>query len=94
MTIIRTLWYLVGLFTLASICTSAISVAPGGERAMAILTIILLSLAVCTAVGALLLRRLHCRRPEAVVFTSKLLARLAVSVAVFLTIIVFLGVIG
>nr|CAP47766.1 putative integron gene cassette protein [uncultured bacterium]CAP47832.1 putative integron gene cassette protein [uncultured bacterium] len=94
MTIIRTLWYLAGLFAFAGALTSAITVAPGGEVAIAIVITILLSLAFLIVLGTLLLSAYHRRKPDARVFTSKALSRVVVTVAVFLTLIVLLGVVG
>ena len=94
MTIVRTLWYLAGLFTFALAMTSVITVAPGGEGAIAIVMVILLSSAICCVLGALLLHHLHRRKPDASVFTSKVLLRVLVTAAVFLTLFVLLGVLG
>jgi uncharacterized membrane protein YbhN (UPF0104 family) len=94
MTTIRTLWFLAGLFTFALVAISLMTVAPGGETAIEVVMIVFLSLAVLCALGAVLLHRLRRRRPNAAVFTSKLVSRLVGTAAVFLALVVLLGVVG
>ena len=94
MTIVRTLWYLAALLAFALAMTSAVTIAPGNEGAIAIVMVILLSSAICCVVGAVLLYRLHRRKPDAPVFTSKVLLRVLVAATAFLTLFVLLGVLG
>ena len=94
MTFIRTLWYYAGLFTLAFVLSSVISVVPEAEHAMDILRVTLLVLAICSVVSALLLHRLLQKDPGAFIFTSKVPARIAMLVAIFLTLFLFLGLVG
>jgi len=94
MTFIRTLWYYAGLFTFALVLSSVISVIPEAEHAMAILRVTLVVLAFCSVVSALLLHRLLRKNPGAFIFTSKVPASVAMLVAIFLTLFLFLGLVG
>jgi hypothetical protein len=94
MTIIRTLWFLAGFFAFTVVTISLMTVTPGGETAIEVVMIFFVSLTVLCALGAILFRRFYRRRPKAAVFTSKWISRLVVTAAVFLTLVVLIGVVG
>lgn len=94
MLLVATCWYLCGLFLIALACASLITVAPGGETAMAVAMVLLLAFASAAGLFAVLLNVKFRRTPHAPIFKSRLLARFAVGVAIVLTLVVISGVIG
>jgi hypothetical protein len=94
MTIIRVLWYLCGLFILAALFSSAMTVVPEMEYKRNIGCIILLVLAGISGVAAGGMKVRWKRTPSDAFLSSKFHARIAVGVAVILTIIVLLVSVG
>ena len=87
MTVINLSWYLCGLFAVALVVSSAITVAPGGQAWMRLVMGIWLALSVLFAAVAVIFRLRHVPQP-------KWLLRLFQCLAVLATVVVFLMVGG
>jgi uncharacterized membrane protein YbhN (UPF0104 family) len=74
--------------------TSAITVVPGAERTMGIIMLVLLSLSLSSAIAALLLHRKFKRKPDSPLFQSKIVSRTCITIAVILTLICLMSVVG
>jgi hypothetical protein len=94
MILIRTCWYLCVLFIVALGFTSAITVVPGGETQIGIIMLVLLAFCITSGTTALILGHQFKSKPDLFIFTSKTVTRVCVGIAVVLTILILLGVIG
>ncbi len=86
--------YLSGLCLLAAAVVSCITVVPGGEKELAVVMGALLALAGGFAVASLGLWYHYRRHPHGWIFTSGKSRQLAYGIAILLTILLGVGVLG
>jgi hypothetical protein len=94
MILTRICWYLCGLFLVAEVFLSCISVTREGEVFIAIAMVTVIILAVISGLLAMLLSCQLARNPDSFIFRSKLISRAFIGIAAFLTLIVFFGSLG
>jgi cobalamin synthase len=94
MSIVGITWYLSGLFFVATVLGSAMTVVPEVENFHAAIMLSVLVLAVASAAGAYLMTRHRRKHPNSRLFQSRAAARVATGIAIMLTVAVLLVVVG
>ena len=88
-------WYVCGLFLLAGLGLSAMTVIPEeAARAKDVVALVLAGMSVASGLAALALGRAYKRHPERAIFKSKRLQYLCVGLAFVLTFVALFGVVG
>jgi hypothetical protein len=94
MSVIRTWWYLCGLFFVAFVGASFVTVVPRDISAWGIVRWVLLCLCICSGIIAGLLGYKRKKNPESFIFKSKIIAWFCIGIAVVLTMFLLMGLIG